>query len=114
MFAIKQKIENAVYTVIVTLLCYNALEGFQELLFDPAPVGLSTLEKAGRIALLPVSFGLAVLGLAAVCFMVCLIPTLVFYYVDQDFGDSLHTALYTSIAGAIITITVCVIMHLFR
>lgn len=114
-FAIRQKIENAVYTVIVTLLCYNSLGGLQESLFEPTPVGLSALEKVGRIVCLLISFGLAGAGLVAVCFMACLIPALVFhYYADCYLEESFDTIIHTSIAGAIITITVCVIMHLFR
>lgn len=116
MFAItKQKVENAVYTAIITLLCYNSLGELSSELFDPTPVGLSVIEKVGRIVCLLISFGLAGFGLVAVCFMACLIPVLVFhYYIDGDMVDSFNTVIYTSIAGTIITIAVCVIMHLFR
>jgi hypothetical protein len=84
-------------------------------LFEPTPVGLSALEKIGRIVCLLISFGIAGVGLAAVCFMACLIPALVFhYYVDYYWEESFDTIIHTSIAGAIITVAVCVIMHLFR
>lgn len=112
---VKQKVENAVYTAIITLLCYNSLGELSSELFDPTPVGLSVIEKVGRIVCLLISFGLAGFGLVAVCFIACLIPALVFHYcVDCYWEESFNTIIYTSIAGAIITIVACVIIHLFQ
>lgn len=109
MIAIKQRIENAVYIIIIAVICaivYRDGNGWIDGFISP---------KIEYV----VGFLISILGLCfmalsiwILCMIACIVAIVAIHYQDQNWADAINSVPYWSAVGAVVTTVLCIITKL--
>lgn len=103
MIAIKQRIENAVYIIIIAVICaivYRDGNGWIDGFISP------------KIEYSILGLCFMALSIWILCMIACIVAIVAIHYQDQNWADAINSVPYWSAVGAVVTTVLCIITKL--